>query len=313
MKLHEISRTSLGADIGGSHISCRLYDLDRNWFYSEKRHRVDVSANASDENILSAWAEAITETASEIGLQRIEGIGFAMPGPFDYDNGVAWFKGVQKFDALYGVNVRQELLRRLALPDTFRIRFQNDAACFAMGESFAGVAKEAERILAITLGTGFGTTFIHDHLPVAGRAGIPDDGFLYHVPFGDSVADDYFSTRWFVNEYFTMTGKNISGVKELAGLVDSDAGVKLIFRTFGNNLGNFLSPFLRNFDADCLVIGGNISAAFHLFEKSLHEVLHKNRLTTTVLVSQLQENAALAGSACLCDDGLFATLSKLRL
>jgi len=306
-----MSRISLGADIGGSHITCRLYDLDKNWFYSEKKHRVDVSSNASGEAILSAWTAAITETVSETGFHLIEGIGFAMPGPFDYENGVAWFKGVQKFDALYGVNVRQELLHRLALPGDFRIRFQNDATCFALGESFAGVAKDAERLLAITLGTGFGATFIQNHLPVAGRFGIPDDGFLYHVPYGKSIADEYFSTRWFVNEYFSTTRKSISGVKELSRLNNSDNRVKKIFQSFGNNLGDFLSPFLLEFDADCLVIGGNISAAFPLFAEGLHEELHKNRINARALVSELQEDAALAGSACLSDDRFYSKLNFL--
>jgi glucokinase len=309
MNQPEMSRVSLGADIGGSHITCRLYDLDKNQFFSDNKHRVDVSANASREVILSAWTEAITETVSEIGFQRIEGIGFAMPGPFDYESGVAWFKGVQKFDALFGVNVREELLRSLALPGDFRIRFQNDAACFAMGESFAGVAKDADRILAITLGTGFGTTFIHNHLPVAGRWGIPADGFLYHVPYGDSIADDYFSTRWFVNEYLSVSGKKITGVKELAEIYDSNSVAKMLFQTFGRNLGGFLSPYLREFDAGCLVIGGNISAAFRLFEEGLLEELRKNSFTPSVLVSELQEDAALAGSACLCDDRFYSRLT----
>jgi len=66
-----------------------------------------------------------------------------------------------------------------------------------------------KRIVALTLGSGFGPAFIKNGLPVAGENGIPDDGFLCHVPFQKSIADEYFSTRWFLNEFRNQTGKEI--------------------------------------------------------------------------------------------------------
>ena len=305
-----MNRISIGADIGGSHITCRLFDLDKNSFFNDHKVRFSVNCQSSKDEILNGWAEAIIETSKTLDLKELLGIGFAMPGPFDYPNGISWIKGVQKFDALYGVNVGSELKQRLGLAENFRIRFENDAACFAIGESLQGRATEFDRLLAITLGTGFGTTFISNHLPVAGIDGVPEDGFLYHIPFGDSIADDHFSTRWFQKAYQKQTGKQVSGVKELSEIALTDALARVIFETFGQNLGTFLSPWLKEFNAGCLVIGGNISAAFDLFGVELLRAFQNANLQVEVLISTLQEDAALIGSASLCDDEFYSKLKN---
>ncbi len=305
-----MNRISIGADIGGSHITCRLFDLDKNKFVDDRKVRMPVNCHSSKDEILDGWTAAILETAEGFNLKDLNGIGFAMPGPFDYPNGISLIKGVQKFDALFGVNIRFELLKRLNLPENFPIRFQNDAVCFAIGESFQSRAAGFDRLLAITLGTGFGTTFIQNHLPVSGYDGVPDDGFLYHIPFGDSIADDYFSTRWFLEEFQKLTGKEISEVKTLAEMALSDEVVRGLFKTFGQNLGTFLSPWIKSFNAGCLVIGGNISAAYPLFGDELVRVFKNNQLHVEVLISTLQEDAALIGSASLCDDEFYSKLKN---
>jgi glucokinase len=300
---------ALGADIGGSHISCRLFDTAASAFVGQAKVRHPVNCHAGKEEILTAWVEAIAAAAEGYELSTLQGIGFAMPGPFDYPHGVAWFKGVEKFEALYGVDVRQETLRRLGLPADFRVRFLNDASCFAIGESLRGPASAHERLLAITLGTGFGTTFIRGHQPVAGVDGVPEDGFLYHIPVGDQIADEVFSTRWFLHAYQALAGKPVAGVKELAALAGSDSWAADVFRIFGRNLGHFLAPWLQRFQASALVIGGNISAAYRLFAPELLAAFAAAGLAMAVYISADPEDAALCGSAALCDDDFYARLT----
>lgn len=300
---------AIGVDIGGSHVTCRLIDLSSHQFVEGAYSRMAVDSQGSADDILHTWAVAIRESCRSFSLPELAGIGFAMPGPFDYPGGVAWFRNVKKFDALYGMNIRSEMQNRLGLPAVFPVRFLNDAACFAIGESYQGEAALHPRILAITLGTGFGTTFLDNHLPVAGQYGIPGDGFLYRVPFQDSVADDYFSTRWFLKEYEAVTGMNATGVKALADRAASDAAIAALFNTFGNNLGIFLVPWLENFKAGCLVIGGNISASYPLFKDELLRIFRENGLTVSVTISSLGEDAALSGSASLCDNDFYTSLT----
>jgi len=309
----DMNRIAIGADIGGSHITCQLYELDAKKLVEGTRIRQPVDCNAEKKVILEAWVSALSNAARGFDFSLLAGVGFAMPGPFDYPGGIAWFEGVKKYESLYGVNVRKEILDHFNLPDAFPVRFLNDASCFAIGESYVGGAKNMNRFLAITLGTGFGTTFINNHAPVAGEDGVPVDGFLYHIPCGKSIADDHFSTRWFQKVYLERTGKNLTGVKELSELAKTEAIAREIFKTFGENLGAFLAPWLKDFKAEGLVIGGNISAAHHLFLNELKQEFEKASLKIRVVVSALQEDAALSGSASLCDNALYSRLISNNL
>jgi glucokinase len=261
-----MGKTGMGIDIGGSHITCQLFDMKQNLALAHSRRRLSIDSNSTADIILNSWIDAINQSCVSIGISNLEGIGFAMPGPFDYLHGVALFKGVPKFEQLYGINVRTELLNRINLPDDFKIRFLNDASSFAVGESWLGEASQYNRIIALTLGTGFGTTFIKNGLPIAGTEGVPQDGFLYHIPFKDSIADDYFSTRWFINKYQEKTGQQISGVKDLVENASNDKVSVELFEEFGDNLRNFLAPWVKQFHADAIVIGGNISKSFKWFQ-----------------------------------------------
>lgn len=307
-----MNRIALGADIGGSHITCQLFNLETIQPVADTRQRMAVNSRASKNEILDQWIAAMRLTTKNQNLPSLSGIGFAMPGPFDYQNGIAWFEGVQKFEKLYGVNIREEIQNGLNLTADFPVRFLNDAACFAIGEAWLGEASKYRRIIALTMGTGFGTTFINNKLPVAGRHGVPEDGFLYHVPFKNSIADDYFSTRWFLNTFFEKTGKKIHGVKELAEKARSEALVNELFREFGRNLGDFMTPWINRFGADCLVLGGNISKSFLLFKTEMKQQLKKNGLNPAIYLSKLEEKAALFGSAKLCDDSFYSELINTK-
>lgn len=309
-----MQKLSMGIDIGGSHITCQLFDNNTNKLITGSKVRVEVDGNGSTESILESWVKAIQQTVSNQKINDLTGIGFAMPGPFDYLNGVAWFdKNVAKFHDLHGVDIKSKLIQRLDLPADFPIRFLNDAASFAVGVANVEPASKYKRIIALTLGTGFGTTFIKNGLPVAGEDGIPEDGFLYHVPFQKSIADEYFSTRWFLNENKNQTGETISGVKELAELAANDETAKELFTLFGKNLGSFLIPWIQKFNAQCIVLGGNISKSYSLFESALMNEFSNMDFQPEIIISELDENAALIGSARLCDNVFYQKLIETKI
>ena len=130
-------------------------------------------------------------------------------------------------------------------------------------------------------------------------------------PTKNGIADDYFSTRWFLSEYKNRTGTVCSGVKEIADRVDNDELAKALFDDFGSNLAGFLVPVLANFDANCLVIGGNISRAYPLFCTAFHRVLNEQNINIEIMVSELMESAAMVGSARLLDKEFWTKMEPL--
>src|SRR5680860_984242 len=87
---------------------------------------------------------------------------------------------------------------------------------------------------------------------------------------GIDIADEYFSARWFLNEYQKQSGVDILGVKELAKLAENDSTAKELFNDFGKNLGSFLVPWIQKFNAECVVIGGNIAKSYTVFDRKMN-------------------------------------------
>jgi len=299
---------AIGADIGGSHITCAAVDLVSGKILKETLAVRAVNNQAKANVIIADWAEVLSSVLSKVHIENTKGIGFAMPGPFDYVKGISFIKGVAKYENLYGFNIAHAISSSLGIPENFLIRFINDASAFAVGEAWTGSAIKASRSLSITLGTGFGSAFIRDRIPVVDGPDVPSLGCIYHLPYNNGIADDYFSTRGLIGRYKINTGKKLDGVKELAKLASSDKIVLDLFEDFGIKLGQFLAPWLKRFQAEILVIGGNISHAYSLFGEFLESSLRKEKCNCEVELSMLKEDAALLGSAYLLDDDFWESV-----
>jgi glucokinase len=299
---------AIGTDIGGSHISCAAIDLISGKILRNTLTEREVNNQAHANVIIDVWTEALAGALSKVPTGTVKGIGFAMPGPFDYVRGICYIKGVAKYENLYGFNISDAIALSLEADENFLIRFMNDASSFAVGEAWAGSASGVNRSLSITLGTGFGSAFISDKIPVVDGPDVPKLGCVYHIPYKEGIADDYFSTRWFLGRYKGLTGKDMKGVRELADIAGTDKVAAGLFTEFGTELGAFLAPFLKKFNAEMLVIGGNISNAYNLFGEMLEASLKKEKCACRVTLSKLKEDAALLGSAYLLDDNFWKSV-----
>lgn len=281
----------VGVDIGGTHITSALVDVKKGIILDETLRRSLINAQGAAEEIISSWCQVIHSCAGEQNIVPSQ-IGIAMPGPFEYGNGISFMKGQNKYDALYGMNIKSLLSERLSIvPDA--ITFANDAACFLQGEVCGGAVKGARRVLGLTLGTGFGSARFY-------KQGA-EDADLWCAPFKDGIAEDYFSTRWFVKRYHELTQRKINNVKELMGLVHEKDCLEHIFQEFGNHLGAFLLPYVINDAIDTIIIGGNIANGFSYFSNSIKKVMEQSNASAQVKKAVLGENAALLGAASFCE------------
>lgn len=279
--------TVLGVDIGGSHITLALVNVSEKKILEESYHRAPVNSWATCENIINTWAEAIELVYAGANIP-VGHIGIAMPGPFDYENGISYIRGNKKYDSLYGVNVKQLLAKRLNIAPE-NIRLLNDAAAFLQGEAFAGIAKKYKKVIGLTLGTGLGTT-VYDN-------GVAKDAALWDSSFLDGIAEDYISSRWFVNRYFELTGINIINVKALNSIYPESSVVKDVFKEFAANLALFIKQFVEAEQPEIVVLGGNITNASPRFMPFLNRNLAQQGINVPIYISTLGEHAAMLGAA----------------
>ncbi|MEB2776272.1 ROK family protein [Algoriphagus sp. D3-2-R+10] len=276
----------IGVDIGGSHISAAKVILGDRVASFDCFQEADVDTFGSKEAIISAWTEVVRKAAGEsINYQ----VGIAMPGPYDYDNGISLIKEQGKMASLYQLSVKNLLAESLGIPAS-QIAFTNDAEAFLSGESYAGAGRDFQNSIGITLGTGLGSAIkIHD---------VVKDAKLWTAPFRDGIAEDYLGTAWFKKYAFEKFGLEISGVKDLLSPdFDLDA-TKNIFETFGRALGEFLFPYLIRLHSEGVVLGGKISLASENYLPSTQSYLETMGYPVSFTISELGERAALIG-ACL--------------
>ena len=219
-------------------------------------------------------------------------MGIAMPGPFNYSEGISLIKDQDKFKSLYQINVKEELSERLDIPAE-HIHFINDAAGFLQGEVFAGAAKGNTSVLGLTLGTGLGSSLCLNDKAF--------DADLWNSEFLDGIAEDYLSTRWFVKRFNQLSGKAVAGVKELVEAIETDHHATMVFMEFGYNLAQFLIPVIKQHKIDTVIVGGNIAQSFSAFAPELIATLKGNGIDTEIKISELKEHAALIGAASCCD------------
>ena len=289
------NRYILGADIGGSHITAAIIDSQEHQIISDTMVRVHVDPSAESVIILSTWAEAITMVLQNADDAKPGYLAFAMPGPFNYQDGISLIKGLHKYDLLYGVNVKEYLSEKLDLP-LHKIGFINDAQAFLEGEIRVNGYSKSKKILGVTLGTGLGTAISYN--------GVTNDMNFAMLPFLNGIAEEYLSTRWFVNRYNQLCDQPVSNVKEMI-MQGQHMITDTVFDEFTNNFSKFLSYVINKEGVEEVVIGGNIAKAEDKFLNALTYNLNKTGMLTqpcNLLIANLGELSAMIGAALQLND-----------
>ncbi|MFN0290287.1 ROK family protein [Pedobacter helvus] len=280
----------LGIDIGGSHISAALVDVSACVIKEESFTRERINSKGDTEEILNGWLQGILNCLKTTNQDGELKIAIAMPGPFDYKNGISLIEGLDKYEALYGINVKEYLSNQLNIPPT-NILFRNDAEAFLAGEIKANNYSTATKTLGITLGTGLGSALSQN--------GITQDANFAVTPFGQTIAEEYLSTRWFVAKFLALTGLKVKDVKEMLLQNQYSKEVDLVFEEFTQSLTQFLSTIIEKEHFNTLIIGGNIAKTSDRFLAKLSASLQQKSDDLTIHLANLGEASAIIGASVL--------------
>ena len=211
---------NIGIDVGGSHITAAIVDIDSNLIVKDKIKTIDIDASNSINEVLDSITGLINHVKSSVNNGKFNGIGVAMPGPFEYQRGISAISGLNKYERLFGFNLKQALASEFNLKAK-NVFFENDAACFGLGEYWSSDIKPA-RLICITLGTGFGATFIDNGHVIKNREDTSKNGELWNMPFKGDIAENIFSGRALLAAYEDLSGVKLDNVKELAAAAVRD-------------------------------------------------------------------------------------------
>lgn len=245
-------------EIGGTHVTAALVDLDSHGVLAE--HRGHPDAQGSADALLTGWIE----TARLLGDVAGDWV-VAMPGPFDYAAGIGRFRDVGKFDALDGVDVGAALRSALGAD----VRFVNDADAYGLGEWFAGAGEGTSRAIVLTLGTGLGSAFVADGAPVVAGETVPLDGEIHFEELRGLPIEDVVSRRALMAAGLVATGveRDVHELAIAARAGEAAAGSVLVAGF--SAVGEVIRPWLDRFDAEVLVIGGSMARSWDIVEPAV--------------------------------------------
>lgn len=310
-------------EIGGTHVTAaRVRGPEGGWKVEDgSLVRRGLDAHASAEALLDALAKA----AHELGSSHSGRWGVALPGPFDYHRGIALYEHVGKFDQLRGVDVGTQLARRLG-HELRSMTFLNDADAFGIGEFALGAAGNSRRAACITLGTGVGSCFLADGVPVKTGPDVPPDGSSYLLAYQGRPLEDTVSRRAIRSAYaaaiagaadqhvptnqHAAVGKHGPGAARGTGAPDvhniaeaarsGDAVAAAVLEHAFAALGEAVGPYLHRFGAEMLVIGGSMAGSWDIVEPAIRRGLeraHPALGTLPINGAKRSEEAGLVGAA----------------
>lgn len=236
-------------EIGGTHVTAALVDARR----IVARDRRPLAADGEPDAILDTVA--ICANAVEAPVDAVWGV--ALPGPFDYADGIARYTGVGKFDRLDGWNIRTELAKRIT-PSPQWIEFGNDAVAFARGEWLAGAAHGHRRVVGLTLGTGIGSAFLADGVAVHSGPTVPPEGYAYRLTVDGRPIEDFVSRRAIIAAYAQDVDVDVIAGRARSGEKTAQGVLKAAF----DLLSETLAPWLSSFDTDVVVVGGAMTGSW---------------------------------------------------
>ena len=220
----DVKKLVLVFDVGGSHVSAAIC-LENGFQLSSVASAPYPPEHTSDAFVDFLYALG---TKASVGFEGVSGAELAIPGPFDFKNGVSLMR--HKLPYIYGVDLRRLLAARFGWQPS-QVRFLLDSAAFLLGEIAAGAAHGISRAVGITLGTGVGSAFAVDGRLVTEGPGVPPGGEIWNLPYEGGIIEDFVSTRAIQKNYQSRTGE-LAEVAKIAAKVPSDPEAAAVFAEF---------------------------------------------------------------------------------
>lgn len=310
----------VGIDLGGTNIVAGVVDGEHNIIGQSK---VKTDAKRGEQAVIKSMADCAFEAVKNANLtmEQMEWVGIGCPGTIDPDTGVVIYSNNIEWE---NVPLKSDLEKLTGKP----IYINNDANAAAYGEYIAGVGKDADSLIMVTLGTGVGGGIIldnqiysgancaggelgHSVITVDGRAcTCGRNGCLeaYASATGlitttiEAMNDDKSSKLW------ELCGNDINavnGVHSFDAMRAGDATGKKVVDTYIKQLACGITNIINTFQPEILCIGGGICNEKDTLLNPLKELVAKEVYTrlskknTDIVIATLANDAGVIGAAML--------------
>lgn len=278
----------IGIDLGGTHISGVCIDRKLNMV---KGTKVNLPGKGKKRLVMDELSNVLDELCEG---EKILGICIGVPGPVK--DGIMFWSCNSTF-------MENTDFRKFASKWSKNVIVDNDVNCMAFGEM---TERKAKNLLAVTLGTGVGGGIVvdgrlHNKRPYAGEVG--------HMAIDPRGVKCTCGARGCFQEYVSVRGIMILSQKYLSRKFppedlyvmakNGDRNARKVWEDYGKFLGLGLANLSSILDPEIIVLGGGISDAFGLFEKTMKNEMKSRLHMKPPEVVKAREDAVAFGAACM--------------
>ena len=259
----------IGIDLGGTKIAAIAIDRDGRMLAELRR----ASPQGDYEATLVALVATVEQLEAETGCAGAR-VGIGMPGSIAPRSG-----RVQNANStwLNGRPLAADLERRLGP----RVRFANDANCFALSEATDGAAAGDTRVLGVILGTGCGSGVVVARQIMDGPRGIGGEWGHNSLPWPlaeewpgptcwcgrQGCMEAWVSGPALAADHARCTGEVLDAAQIAQRADAGDAAARATLDRHADRLARGLAAVVNVVDPDVIVIGGGLSKLVHLYDQ----------------------------------------------
>lgn len=305
LSLNPAAGTVVGVDFGHTHLRVAVSDLSHE-VLAETGRELDVDHSA--EEGLDAAAKLVDRVLKEAGVDRkgVLGVGMGLPGPINRATGAVGSSSI--LPGWVGVDAATEMERRLGLP----VQVENDANLGALAEFVWGSGKGHSNVVYIKLSSGVGAGLLFAGRLHQGAGGTA--GEIGHTPAQHGTAicrcgsrgclETVASARAIAEQLGVSRGEPVSTKELLELMANGDPAASRLIGEAGREIGVGLAGLVNLINPDCVIIGGDLSAAGKLITEPVVESIRRYAIASaaeevSVVAGILGERAELQGALAL--------------
>ena len=297
----------IGIDLGGTKIEGAVLDDAGN---TVARRRVPTPRGDYDASIAAVVA-LVAALEQDAGERCTVGVG--MPGTISRATGLVknanstWLNG-RTFD------------RDLCDALKRRVRFTNDANCFALSEAEDGAAAGAHVVFGVIIGTGTGGGIVVGRQIIEGRNGVAGEWGHNALPWPDSselpgppcycgrsgCIETFLSGPGLALDYQRTTGEGVAGEEVVARAARGETAALASLERYEHRMARALASIINVLDPDVIVLGGGLSNIDRLYEhvpRLWHRWVFSDRVDTPLVKAKHGDSSGVRGAARLGGDG----------
>jgi glucokinase-like ROK family protein len=305
LSLNPSAGLAIGVDFGHSHLRVAVSDLSHEVLAETWR---ELDTDHSAEEGLNAAAELVDEVLAEakVGRKGVIGVGMGLPGPINRSTGSVGSSSI--LPGWVGVNAALEMERRLRLP----VNVENDANLGALAEFVWGSGRGYSDVIYIKLSSGVGAGLLFGGKLHEGAGGTA--GEIGHISAQNGTAicrcgsrgclETVASARAIAEQVGASRGETVSPRDLLELIAKEDPAASRLIGEAGREIGVALAGLCNLINPNCVIIGGDLSAAGDLITEPVLESIRRYAITSaaeqvSVVAGVLGERAELLGALAL--------------